>query len=252
MIVALVLVSAFLHAAWNALLRLEVDKDRALVAAIGVATALAIAVAGVRWALGEAPFAGAAAAGWAIAAGVLEVAYFASLARALAAGPLGRAGSGAARSCRRLADQKSPSWSWRSRRRGDHRHERCAGPSRSLRAGNQSVCAGGPGHRHPRTLPAWTTVGANSHVAEVERAVSALDQMNETVFRGPKRGISDPRQTASLIVGHAGRGRAVPVQHAAVVVELLAGLRPQEPAIEPGQRDWRTRWCLGARCGSHR
>jgi uncharacterized membrane protein len=89
MTVALVLVSAFLHAAWNALLRLEADKDRALVAAVGVATLLAIAVASVRWALGEAPFAGAAAAGWAIAAGVLEVAYFASLARALATGPLG-------------------------------------------------------------------------------------------------------------------------------------------------------------------
>jgi uncharacterized membrane protein len=88
-IVALVLVSAFLHAAWNALLRLERDKDRALVAAVGAATALALAVAGLRWALGEAPFAGAAAVGWSLAAGVLEVAYFASLARALESGPLG-------------------------------------------------------------------------------------------------------------------------------------------------------------------
>ncbi len=39
--VALVLVSAFLHALWNALLRLERDKDRALVGAIAVATLLA-------------------------------------------------------------------------------------------------------------------------------------------------------------------------------------------------------------------
>ncbi len=89
MIVALVLLSAFLHASWNALLRVEPDKDRALVAAVGAASALALAVAGVRWALGEAPFAGAASVGWAAAAGVLEVAYFASLARALESGPLG-------------------------------------------------------------------------------------------------------------------------------------------------------------------
>jgi uncharacterized membrane protein len=89
MVVALVLLSAFLHAAWNAMLRLEQDKDRALVAAVGAATAIAIAVAGVRWALGEAPFAGAAAVGWALVAGALEVAYFVSLVRALEAGPLG-------------------------------------------------------------------------------------------------------------------------------------------------------------------
>lgn len=89
MITALVLLSAFLHAAWNALLRLERDKDRALVAAIGVASALALGVAGVRWGLGEAPFAGAAALGWTLLAGALEVVYFASLARALEAGPLG-------------------------------------------------------------------------------------------------------------------------------------------------------------------
>ena len=58
--------------------------------------------------------------------------------------------------------------------------------------------------------------------------------MNETVFRGTKRGISDPRYAASLLVGHAGRGRAIPDQHAAVVLELLPGLRAEEPAIEPG------------------
>ena len=89
MIVLLVVVSAFLHAAWNALLRLEADKDRALVAAVGAATALSLAVAAVRWGLGDAPFATAASLGWALVAGVLEVAYFASLARALEAGPLG-------------------------------------------------------------------------------------------------------------------------------------------------------------------
>ena len=89
MIVLLVVLSAFLHAAWNALLRIEPDKDRALVAAVGAATVLAIGIAAVRWGLGEAPFATAASLGWALAAGVLEVAYFTSLARALEAGPLG-------------------------------------------------------------------------------------------------------------------------------------------------------------------
>jgi len=90
MTVALVLLSAFLHAAWNALLRLERDKDRALVAAIGAASLVASAVAGVRWAAGApAPFPGAASLAWALAAGGLEVVYFTSLARALESGPLG-------------------------------------------------------------------------------------------------------------------------------------------------------------------
>jgi uncharacterized membrane protein len=89
LIVFLVVLSAFLHAAWNALLRLEQDKDRALVAAVGAATVLALAVAGIRWGLGDVPFAGAASLGWTLVAGVLEVSYFTSLARALATGPLG-------------------------------------------------------------------------------------------------------------------------------------------------------------------
>jgi uncharacterized membrane protein len=89
LIVLLVVLSAFLHAAWNALLRLEQDKDRALVAAIGAATVLALAVAGIRWGLGDVPFASAASLGWALVAGVLELSYFTSLARALSAGPLG-------------------------------------------------------------------------------------------------------------------------------------------------------------------
>lgn len=87
--IALVLISAFLHALWNALLRLERDKDRALVAAVGVATLLAIVVAGARWAFGETPFQSAESIGWAVAAGVFEWLYFASLAKALARGALG-------------------------------------------------------------------------------------------------------------------------------------------------------------------
>jgi uncharacterized membrane protein len=89
LIVALVLVSAFLHAAWNALLRIEPDKDRSLVAAVGVAALLAAVIAALRWMLGELPFATPAAAGWAALAGILEWTYFVSLARALERGPLG-------------------------------------------------------------------------------------------------------------------------------------------------------------------
>jgi drug/metabolite transporter (DMT)-like permease len=85
----LVVVSAFLHASWNALLRLEKDKDRALVAAVGVATVLALVVAGIRWGLGTPPFDSAESAVWAAAAGVLEWLYFASLAKALDKGALG-------------------------------------------------------------------------------------------------------------------------------------------------------------------
>ena len=89
MIIALVLLSALLHASWNALLRVETDKDRALVAAVAVASVLSAIVAGVRGWLGETPFSSNAAIAWAIAAGVGEWLYFASLAKALDKGSLG-------------------------------------------------------------------------------------------------------------------------------------------------------------------
>jgi drug/metabolite transporter (DMT)-like permease len=90
MTVALVLVSAFLHAAWNALLKREADKDHALIAAVGVGTLLAILVATVRALLEHvAPFAAPAALGWALVAGAFEQVYFLGLARALDRGPLG-------------------------------------------------------------------------------------------------------------------------------------------------------------------
>jgi drug/metabolite transporter (DMT)-like permease len=87
--IVLVLISAFLHASWNAMLRTEPDKDRGLVAAVGVAAVLAMIVAAVRWQLGQVPFATPPALLWALAAGVLEWTYFVSLARALDRGPLG-------------------------------------------------------------------------------------------------------------------------------------------------------------------
>ena len=89
MIIALVLLSAFLHASWNALLRLERDKDRVLVLAIAIATLFAAVVAGVRWELGETPFSSWAGIGWTLLAGVFEASYFATLALAMERGKLG-------------------------------------------------------------------------------------------------------------------------------------------------------------------
>ena len=89
MTVALVLVSAFLHALWNALLRIEPDKDRGLIGAIACASVFACVIAGVRWALGEVPFATTESLLWTLLAGAFEAVYFATLARALEAGPLG-------------------------------------------------------------------------------------------------------------------------------------------------------------------
>jgi drug/metabolite transporter (DMT)-like permease len=88
-IVALVVLSAFLHALWNALLRLEDDKDRALVLAIAAATLVAAVVAAVRWGLGELPFSSWRGVGFTVLAGTLEAAYFATLARAMQLGRLG-------------------------------------------------------------------------------------------------------------------------------------------------------------------
>ncbi|MEO8844293.1 MAG: DMT family transporter [Kofleriaceae bacterium] len=90
MIIALVLISAFLHAAWNAMLKREADKDRTLIAAVSVGGLLAITVATVRaLASGVAPFATPAALVWALVAGAFEQLYFLGLARALDRGPLG-------------------------------------------------------------------------------------------------------------------------------------------------------------------
>jgi uncharacterized membrane protein len=90
MIVTLVLVSAFLHALWNALLRVEPDKDRGLVAAICVAALFASVIAGVRWATtGDMPFASGESLAYTAVAGVFEAVYFATLAQALEHGRLG-------------------------------------------------------------------------------------------------------------------------------------------------------------------
>lgn len=89
MIVALVVLSAALHALWNALLRVEPDKDHGLIGAIAIAALFALAIAGTRWALGEPPFPTVAASGYTALAGVFEAVYFTTLARALDRGKLG-------------------------------------------------------------------------------------------------------------------------------------------------------------------
>lgn len=89
MIIALVLISAFLHAAWNAMLKREADKDRVLIAAVSIGALLAIGVAAAQAAGGVAPFAGVASVAWALVAGAFEQLYFLGLARALEHGPLG-------------------------------------------------------------------------------------------------------------------------------------------------------------------
>jgi drug/metabolite transporter (DMT)-like permease len=88
-IIALVLFSALLHATWNALLRLEKDKDRSLILAIVFGTLFALIIAGGRWAAGAVPFSSIAGLGFTLLAGVIEAIYFATLARAMERGRLG-------------------------------------------------------------------------------------------------------------------------------------------------------------------
>ncbi len=83
---ALILLSALLHAGWNALVKRFPDARTATVGVLAVAT-LAAAVAAL---FGDAvPFATPRALGLALAAGVFEGAYFATLGAALARSPLG-------------------------------------------------------------------------------------------------------------------------------------------------------------------
>ncbi len=83
------LLSAFLHAGWNALLRVEPDKDRGLVGAILAGSIFAGAISVARWASGEVMFATLASFGYTLLAGALEAVYFVTLARALDRGKLG-------------------------------------------------------------------------------------------------------------------------------------------------------------------
>lgn len=89
MVALLVVVSALLHALWNALLKNERDKDVAGAAVVGVAAVLAIAVALIVWVVspGE-PFPTASGLGWSGGAGLFEAAYFVLLVVSLERAPL--------------------------------------------------------------------------------------------------------------------------------------------------------------------
>jgi drug/metabolite transporter (DMT)-like permease len=84
----LVLVSAFLHAVWNALIKREKDPRSASLAVL----AIAALVATVAVPFAQAPsFPRPAGLRWAAGAGLLEGGYFVTLGLALARGPLGPA-----------------------------------------------------------------------------------------------------------------------------------------------------------------
>lgn len=85
---ALVLGSAFLHAAWNALVKRTRDPNAAVHAVVATAGVLTGIVALVEWGTGHGG-ATPRALGLAAIAGVLEAGYFRALGRALSMGPLG-------------------------------------------------------------------------------------------------------------------------------------------------------------------
>jgi multidrug transporter EmrE-like cation transporter len=89
LVALIVVVSALIHATWNALLRLEPDKDRAITAVMGVSAIAGGVAAAVQVGLGVVPVPNLEAAGWAAVAGVAEGIYFVALARGLTLGPLG-------------------------------------------------------------------------------------------------------------------------------------------------------------------
>ncbi len=77
--IALLLLSAFLHAAWNALLARERDPGTSVATVLATSTGFALAVA---WAA-HASLGGRAALPWALGAGLFEGLYFLTLAPAL-------------------------------------------------------------------------------------------------------------------------------------------------------------------------
>jgi len=85
-IATLVLLSALLHALWNALIKRERDVQAATLAVMTVAVVLSAAAAVLRrtW------FPSGDALACALASGLCEAGYFATLSRSLAVGPLGQ------------------------------------------------------------------------------------------------------------------------------------------------------------------
>jgi uncharacterized membrane protein len=85
---ALVLVSAFLHAAWNILLKTAGDPLRVVTAAMAVSAAILVPAAGLAWVAEGRPPVAPAAIGLGILSGLVEVAYFVFLAAAYRRGDL--------------------------------------------------------------------------------------------------------------------------------------------------------------------
>jgi drug/metabolite transporter (DMT)-like permease len=85
----LVVVSALLHALWNALLKTEKDKDVAGAAVVGVSGVLAVVAALALWVIARAhPFPLASGVLWSAGAGLFEAAYFVLLVLSLERAPL--------------------------------------------------------------------------------------------------------------------------------------------------------------------
>lgn len=92
MVAALVILSALLHALWNAVLKTRPEKDLTGAAVVGVAAVLAVAVALlVRAATPGALFPLASGIAWSAGAGLFEGAYFVLLVMALERAPLAAA-----------------------------------------------------------------------------------------------------------------------------------------------------------------
>lgn len=81
----LVLVSAAIHAVWNAILKRTRAPEDAVVGAMVVSSLAALGIALVS----RPPWPPTASLGWCLASGVLEAVYFSTLARALTRAPLG-------------------------------------------------------------------------------------------------------------------------------------------------------------------
>lgn len=84
-VVLLVVASALAHASWNAILKRCRDPENAIVSMMSVAAVCGVLFAAIL----RMPVPSATSFGWCLTAGVLEVGYFVTLARALARAPLG-------------------------------------------------------------------------------------------------------------------------------------------------------------------
>jgi drug/metabolite transporter (DMT)-like permease len=88
-VAVLVILSALLHALWNAILKKQEDKDVAGALVVTVAALAAIAAALFMWAVRDAaPFPHASGIAWSAGAGLFEAAYFVLLVLALERAPL--------------------------------------------------------------------------------------------------------------------------------------------------------------------